>query len=430
MSIPPPILSAAPRRAASGAYPAALRVVLPAERPHVTRRRLGRVLAAVAAAAFAVSGGDAAGDVGATSAVARAVVALAQGTLIGALLGISHRHRRDAWRAGAVGAVVSAALALARGGWPAVDALPAPETLAEAVLAAAACAWVAGRGARIARGSSTSAPVADVLAVDYPLVGLVYLCTPALWLLAAAAQSAAGAAAAACVGLFGGSVLASVRASRGPAARGGGLGTAALVAGWSAASMAPLVAREPAATLTLVGLVTAATGMTGPWLGPTVRERRFEQRALLRAGPAIVGAFVIAVITPATDPAAHGWATLLRVPRVDSALAGYAGLALVAGYAYAELCGRLEGRAARAWERAAALAVPLAAAAEAARGAVHAGAPSVARGLLAVAAARLGAALYRAYRDHAVAIRRAGRGHRPVGGAPRDRAAAARVAAG
>jgi hypothetical protein len=416
VSISPHILSAAPRRAAHAPQPAPLRVVLPAERPHVTRRRLGRVLAAVAAAAFTVAGLQPAAEGGAASDAARAVVGLAQGTFIGALLGISHRHRRDSMRAGIVGAAVAAALVLVRaGGWGAV---PAPATLALAALAAAACAWTAARGARIGRGTSTSAPVTGFLAVDYPLMGLVYLCTPALWLLADAARDSAGAAAATCVALFGGSVLASVRVSRGPAARGGTAGTAALVAGWAVLSMAPLVAREPAATLTLVGLVTAVAGATGPWLGPTARERRFEQRALLRAGPALVGAFAIAVITPSSDPAPDGWETLLRLPTPDSALGAYAGLALVAGYAVAELRGRLEGRSAHTWDRLTALAVPLAAAAELARGAVLAGAPSVGRAALALAAARGGAALYRAYRDHAIALRRDGRAHRAVRGRP------------
>jgi hypothetical protein len=397
------------RRATPAAPPL---VVIPA-RPHVTRERLGRALAALAVAAFAVP--HVAPDLAAAAApvgpASHAVVAVAQAVVIGVLVGISHRYRRDAWRAVAVGVAASAALAVVE------LALRPPGASAAAVAAiaaaaAAACAGASRLGARIARGASASAPVTRVLAADYPLVGMVYLLTPALWLLAATARDAAGAGAAACAALFGGSLLASVRASRGPAARGGTPGTVALVAAWTGVSMAPLLAREPAAVCVLVGFVTAVAGATAPWLGPTVHERRFEQRALVRASPALVGAGLLAVISPAPPGQPGATSTveaLLGAPALGDALGAYAALALAAGYAAAELRGRRAERPARAWRRIAPDAALVAGGAEVLRAAVGAGAANVWRAAAAVGAARLGAALYHAYRDHAQALASAGR---------------------
>jgi hypothetical protein len=411
VSNPPPLPSAAPY----GARPAAPapRVVVPHERPHLSRERLGRTLALLAAAAFALGALVAPGDLAASHAAERwgqLVVALAQGVVLGALVGISHRHRRTAARAAAVAAALTAAIVLLRHA-PADVGAGWREAAALAAFSAAACGWAAGQGGRIAHGASASASASHVLALDYPLVGLVWLTTPVLWLLSTSATAASGAAAAACAGLFGGSLLASVRASRGPAAGGGTAGTVGAVAAWTAAGMAPLLAREPAATLVLVALVTIVAGATAPWLGPTVFERRFEQRALVRALPALAAAAFLVVVAPAGGAAGPDAlaAAALAAPPADGALGAYVGLALVAGYAGAELRGRLEERSGRLWRGVAWYAVPLAAAAEAVRCSAGAGQPNLWRALAAVGAARLGTALYHAYRRHARALAAAGR---------------------
>jgi hypothetical protein len=420
VSTPPFVLSAPSQRVARIARPPAEapapRVVVPVERHHVTRERLGRALAALATAAFALAALASRADFGAGHAPAlwaEAIVALARGVVLGAVVGVTHRHRRGrSWAA--VGAAVTAATVTA------IVLVPSPtweqerawlHTVGLAALSAVACARASVVGARVARGASASAALSRLLVADYPLVGLVGLITPALWLLAAQAVDLAGVAAAACLALFGGSLLASVRASRGPAARGGAPATAAAVAVWTATSAAPLIALEPAATLALIGVMTLVAGTTAHWLGPTMHDRRFERRALVRGAPALAGALVLGTLAPNAADArfADPLDLVAAWPTLDGALGAYAGLALVAGYAAAELRSRAEEPAPILWRRIAPWVALGAAVAEGTRAALGAGAPTVWRGLLAFAAARLGAALFSAHRDHVRALLAAGR---------------------
>jgi hypothetical protein len=200
-----------------------------------------------------------------------------------------------------------------------------------------------------------------------------------------------------------------VRASRGPAARGAALGTALLVGAWAAVSMAPLLGREVISGLTLVGVMTLFAGATAQWLGPTSRDRRFEQRALVRASPALAGALALALLpAPAARPG-EPFEAAIAWPVLDGAFATYVALALVGGYAAAELRGRateLPGDAQRRLTRYAGVAV---AAAECGVALLGVGTASVWRALVALAAARLGVAVYHAHRNHVRALRIAGR---------------------
>jgi hypothetical protein len=380
-------------------------VVAPAPAPRRTRQRLGRVLAAAAVVAFTLAGGAPA-EADVVEAAGRwtaLLLAAAQGAVVGALIGVSHRRAGAARPAAVVGAGLAAALAVAGGpdAWAAV----APRAAVTAFSCAAA-AWLA---ARLSRGTSAAAPVAGALSADYPLVGLVYLALCAAWLLASTATTAVDAAAASCVALFGASLIASVRASRGPAARGGAAGTALLVACWAALGLAPLCAREPVATLTLVLVLTLTAGATAAWLGPTATERRFERRALLRAAPALAGAAVAHVLGADAMPGPLGWEGALVLPAIDGALGAHAGLAALCGYAAAELRGRAPETPHEAWRAVAPWVVALAAGAELARELLHGAGASAWRAALAVGAARLGAALYHAWRDHVQALARVGR---------------------
>jgi peptidoglycan/LPS O-acetylase OafA/YrhL len=130
------VLSATPHGRAR-VVPAA--PVGPRERPHVTRERLGRALIGLTVGAFVLAHpaaywGDEPGP-GATAAFL--TVAVAQGAVVGALLGLSHRHRRTAPWAAVVGALAAAALAWWYGFGAAVPAEAGSAVAAAAALAAA-----------------------------------------------------------------------------------------------------------------------------------------------------------------------------------------------------------------------------------------------------------------------------------------------------
>jgi hypothetical protein len=400
------VLSATPHGRAR-VVPAA--PVGPRDRPHVTRERLGRALIGLTVGAFVLAHpaaywGDEPGP-GATAAFL--TVAAAQGAVVGALLGLSHRHRRTAPWAAVMGALAAAALAWWYGFGAAVPAEAGSAVAAAAALAAATL------GARVVRGASTSAAVTRVLAADYPLVGLVWLATPALWLAASDAAGAAGAGATACVALFGASVIVSVRASRGSAARGGDAATVAGAGAWALTGATPLAAREPVLAAAIVGLVMTGAWAMARWSGPPNPDRRFEQEALLRASPALVAAALLTLGADAARDERTLAAQFVAVPAVDGALGAYAALAVVAGYAGAEWRGRRQERPSRAWRRLSPDARLLVVSAELAR-AVLGGAPNLWHALAALAAARLGAALYHSYREHVQALRAAGRDGRAV----------------
>jgi hypothetical protein len=389
--------------------------VLPVERPSVTRERLGRVLALLLVAGFAAAaavGRAAPGVDAAAPGWPLAMIGVGQALALGALIGTSHRHRRR-WSPATAGAVAAAAaLALARldldegaAAWPGAAALGA--------LAAIACAWAAGESARFARRPHAAGAVTHLVAADYPLVGLVWLTTAAVWLLAADAGDLRGTAATACAALFGGSLLASVRASRGPAARGGGLATAALVGAWAAVAVTPLAVHAPGQAFACAATVAAIAGGTAPWLGATVRERRFEQRALVRAAPALAGAVVLAWTGRLSGQGLGSWDGAVLWPTMDGGFAAYAALGAVVGYAAAELRSRRREPRGEAWRRLSPDARLLVVSAELAR-AVLGGAPNLWHALAALAAARLGAALYHSYREHVQALRAAGRDGRAV----------------
>ena len=298
-------------------------------RPSVTRRRLGAVLIVGALGSFAVAGlGHGTVTAGgwsvaaAPNRLAEPGLAAAEGVVLGVLLGLAWRHRASVTRAAALGAVSGAVLATV-GAWS--TGMLDPTSALVTMVACVAAAWLARHSVRPGHDGRDSAVRGVVCAADYPLVGAVALCTPVAWL--ASALGAPGVWAAIPLAAFGGALLATVRASRGPAARGGVVATCTLVVAWAAVATAPLAARDLSAGVVAVALAVGAGVAVGAWLRAHVSDRRFEQRALGLAAPALVAAGSALVVTA---PAG-----------IEGAWTGaYLGFALVAGYAGAEARGR------------------------------------------------------------------------------------------
>lgn len=373
-------------------------VLVPAHTPRtsVTRRRLGAVLIAGALGSFAVGGlgGVAVPNGGWNVATAPALSALglaaAEGVVLGVLLGLAWRHRASVLRAASLGVVSGATLATA-GAW-ATGVLD----LASAVVTAAACvaaARLAQHSVRQRHDGRDSAVRGVVCAADYPLVGAVALCTPVVWL--ASALGGPGVWAAVPLAAFGGALLATVRVSRGPAARGGVLATCALVAGWAAVVTAPLAAADLSTGVAAVAIAVGTGVAVGARLRTRVSDRRFEQRAIGIAVPAFVAAGSALVVTAPAN-AGGTW------------LGAYLGLALVAGYVGAEARGRTEWAARVAWRRLAPGTAAAAVLAEVARAVATEDDARPWRAVAAFAAARVGATLYHAHRAHVRALRLAG----------------------
>jgi hypothetical protein len=243
------------------------------------------------------------------------------------------------------------------------------------------------------------------LALDLPLMNLVYLLVPLLWLDGlAAGHDTTRLALALLPGLAGGLVLAAVWRHR-LAARGlldpWRLG--AVAAGWYLAGAAPGLVRRPGLVLAgaaLVGLVTRLEAGRVVAPGP---ERRFELPTLRRVWP-VLGVYLLASALwplPWTPRAWHGGLALLALaesPGIVPLLRALEYLAAftLLGYTVAEARGRRREPAGRlaAWVAGACLAA--AAVFEGLRGFHPEHGASALAVLLAAAAGLYGGVIYRA----------------------------------
>lgn len=346
------------------------------------------------------------------------------GAALGALLAFARRGALTPWVAAPVAAFLVAVLEAARIGQGGVGA---PWAALWAAVAAAAVATMLG--AVLARWRA-DVQRAGVRAVDHPLAGTLVLAAPLAWTWAARPATAV---AAGLLGLAGAVVVGALRAGRGSAARGGARTTALLGAGtvlaalwpaWRPAVGAVAVSDIPSDAASaalgfasLVGAVGAGAAVLVARLAVgAASERRLERPALARAALPAALALAWGVRAPGGPLLAAALGTLL-------------------GYAAAEWRGRREEPLARAWHCTwppVAVALLLL---EAVRVGAGAG-PTVpaalieagARLAVALGAARAGASLYHAQRDHVRALVAIGRG-RGVRGAGRSPAAGARARA-
>ncbi|HEX5581337.1 MAG TPA: VanZ family protein [Gemmatimonadaceae bacterium] len=293
-----------------------------------------------------------------------------------------------AWRALVLGAAVSVAIESAQ--------LFAPERYTSPwdVLTNAAGAWLGARALAAVRGRLDPATVVGRLALDLPLMGLVYLLVPLGW--SSALTVGAGPMRPLlllCLGLFGASVLGAVqRRHFGPAGVFSPLGMAAAAAAWLVVAALPALnaaPREVALVALLVAVFTwhrAGGGARGTAPGDAGRERRFELQALLRAAP-FLAAYLL--LLPLTEPSTARLSrhVILRIVETMTAFT-------VLGYAVAEAMGRRELPYREAAVRVAAVALPVAVALAVVRAAGMPPADETPRIVAALVAALYGGWLY------------------------------------
>jgi VanZ family protein len=198
-------------------------------------------------------------------------------------------------------------------------------------------------GARLVRG----------LALELPLLNVVYLLVPLLWLDGfAAGHDARRLVLSPLLGLVGALVLAAVWRHR--LAERGVLSPerlAWLAAGWYVVGAAPGLIRRPLLVLGGAVLVAVVARLEAARPTPLVPERRFELPTLRRVWPVLVGYLIVSALwplpwTPGAWRAGWGIADLSDMPGVVPMLRALEYLAAftLLGYTVAEARGRREER--------------------------------------------------------------------------------------
>jgi VanZ family protein len=275
---------------------------------------------------------------------------------------------------------------------------PSPTDVATNALGAALGAWL---HARSERHLGADSPLVGRLALELPVMGLVYVALPLVTLAAVGAGADPGGARGlglAALGGAGGALLGTVqRRQFGPrgAVRARTISLAAV--GWFAAGALPALVTAPrayGAGALLAGGVAWAVGRAGV---PGVRgiERRFEGEALSRAAPWLGGYLALMPLGNGPD----GWGRLPILRDLEHAVAF-----TVLGYVLAEAWGRREWRYRwTAWVVAAAATVA-AVAIGAAQSAAGGERPSVLGVAVLAASACWGGWLYNLQRAHVRAL--------------------------
>jgi hypothetical protein len=251
------------------------------------------------------------------------------------------------------------------------------------------------------------------LALEYPLMGIIHLLVPVLWLIGLGSAGPERAwlvlPIVAIAGMVGGTVFAAERRTdRAPRIR-----TLAVAgAAWLVVGLIPGSVRE----WRLIG-GAAVVFTAAAWLGRVMQrrhavvERRFERVALRRVIPIALAYLVVSALHPITfawvplhgtfalfDTASR--LTTLEIFRAMERIAAFAAV----GYAIAEYRGRREEPWSTLWPRVIAIAAVLAFALELARGLHPIHYASASLGALSVLAALFGGWLYRLQLDHVRAL--------------------------
>jgi len=255
------------------------------------------------------------------------------------------------------------------------------------------------------------------LALELPLMGLIYLLVPLLWVSSLA--SGGGAVRTAMMllpGVFGAILLGGMQRNYfGPARAAAPRDTAAFAAIWFLAGAFPLLPRQP---LHLIA-GAAAVGALCWWLGrlpvrETAENRRFEVPLLKDAAP-IYATYLVMIVavplrggvgewsfTPGFREIASDQVEILRLLELVAAFT-------LVGYMVAEFRGRAVARYREAVPRLLGWGVAVALATEAARGYQLDQGASAARGMLIAGAALYGGWLYYLQRAHVVRLLSANR---------------------
>lgn len=234
------------------------------------------------------------------------------------------------------------------------------------------------------------------LALELPLVGVVYLLVPLGWLQVLAASGGTTRAwPLLALGLFGGSLLGAVqRRYLGPAGLAGPRAMAAAAGGWFVLATVPAVTYAPQVVVAGALLVTLFTWHRSAAQTPDGGDRRFERAALLRAAPFFVAYLLLLALTAA------GAGERLEREYVVGLVEGVAAFTVL-GYVVAEAMGRREQAYRDSWLAVAALAAAAAVADVVLRqgGAAHGDARTVGTLGASVVAAVYGGWLYHVQRD-------------------------------
>lgn len=305
-------------------------------------------------------------------------------------LGEPPERRGTVWRALAAGAALSLAIESAQ-----LFELERYASPWDVLTNAAGAALGGALPARLRRRLDPAALVGR-LALELPLVGLVYLLVPLAWL--RALSGGAGAARLwplVVLGLFGGSLLGAVqRRYFGPAGMASPRAMAVAAGGWFTVAAVPAVGAAPvmvAAGVLLVALFTWHRAAAPP--PGSGEERRFERASLLRASP-FFAAYLLLLPLTALD-AGRQLEREYVIGIVESAAAF-----TVLGYMAAEAMGRREHAFGESWLPVALLAAMVALLDGVLRGASFTVDATIAvRALTSVVAAVYGGWLYHLQRD-------------------------------
>lgn len=340
-------------------------------------------------------------------------------------LGTRHHARHTTMRVLWIGAIVSSAIETAQ--LFEIERYTSPLDIATNALGA----WLGALAAdRVATRLREGDAVVGRFSLELPLMGLVYLIIPLLWLNAlAAGNDLFHASLSVLVAVFGASILGGLQRShfgpdRGVAAQ----TTAAATMVWYVAGTFPLLARAPGVVgvgAVVAGLLAWRRGAVG-YPGEGI-ERRYEVPVLRSTVPAYVAYLAILGASPLLG-GVGGWSASLGFPGVATEWTKVEILRLLElvaaftllGYMLAEFRGRVIERYGEgfprllAWTGTACLAIELVRGFDAGHGA------SVARALLLLTASLYGGWLYYVQRSHI----------RHLLGAERERGVGSRVSVG
>lgn len=204
----------------------------------------------------------------------------------------------------------------------------------------------------IARRIRVNARLVGRLSLELPLMGLVYLLVPLLWLGGLGVQEQPlRLLLLLALGLFGGRLLTAMQRHHfGPAGLLGGGGMGLATAGWMTLGTFPALIRHP-----VLGTALVATVALWTWVesarphGDGGPDRRFEAQALRRAAPMVAVYLALLIVVPLVRGTSHwrwevglgGWASSLSVEQAVLLLEPIAALTVL-GYLLAEARGRRE----------------------------------------------------------------------------------------
>lgn len=257
---------------------------------------------------------------------------------LGFLWRLTWRDDRDRWAIRVLGLGLLASLMIEGTQFFLPSRFPALQDLAMNALGA----MLGARAHDIAaRRLDVDGRVVSGLGLELPLMTLVYLLVPLLWLNAVAVSVAPLATLRLLtLGLFGASLLAAVqRRHLGPAGALGRRGTAAAAAAWFLVGAFPALPLRPAAVLLHTAIIAAlAAYLATGRVGRERRERRFELEALRRAAPFFAAyLLLIPLVTPAESGAPLSRALVLEAVQAAAA-------STLLGFMVAEARGRRERR--------------------------------------------------------------------------------------